>query len=74
MCLGAIARSSAHYGMGSGPILLSELYCTGSEETLLECNRNMYGTLSCTHRQDAGVTCEGIEKPFPALRTSIHTW
>jgi hypothetical protein len=45
--------------MGSGPILLSNLYCTGSEDTLLGCNRNMYGALSCTHRQDAGVECEG---------------
>ena len=56
---GVIARNNAYYGMGSGPILLSNLYCTGSEETLLDCNRNMYGALSCTHRQDAGVVCEG---------------
>jgi hypothetical protein len=61
MCMhaGAVTRSSAYYGMGSGPILLSNLYCTGSEDTLLGCNRNMYGALSCTHRQDAGVVCEG---------------
>ena len=47
--------------MGSGPILLSNLYCTGTETSLLDCNRyNMYGTLSCNHRDDAGVICEGI--------------
>ena len=56
---GAVTRNYAYYGMGSGPILLSNLYCTGSEETLLDCNRNMYGALSCVHRQDAGVVCEG---------------
>ena len=59
MNLGSIARFSAYYGKGSGPILLSHLYCNGSEKTLLECNRDMYGTLSCTHDQDAGVSCEG---------------
>lgn len=57
--IGAATRRSAYYGMGIGPILLSNLYCTGSEDTLLGCNRNMYGALSCTHRQDAGVVCEG---------------
>ena len=56
---GAVTRNSAYYGMGSGAILLSDLYCAGSEETLLDCNRNMYGALNCTHRQDAGVVCEG---------------
>lgn len=56
---GSISRRYAYYGMGSGPILLSDLYCTGTESNMLECNRNMYGTLSCSHNQDAGVRCEG---------------
>ena len=47
--------------MGSGPILLSHLYCAGTEASLLDCNRyNTYNTLGCTHRDDAGVVCEGI--------------
>ena len=69
--IGSVARYSAYYGTGSGPILLSNLYCTGSEENLLQCNRNMYGTLSCSHSQDAGVICEG-QSVTTAVLTNIH--
>ena len=56
-----MARYNAYFGMGSGPVLLSNLYCAGTEDSLLDCNSyNVYGTLSCTHKDDAGVTCEGI--------------
>ena len=59
--LGSVPRYNAYYGVGTGPILLSNLYCTGRETSLLECNRyyNNYVTLNCNHRDDAGVTCEG---------------
>ena len=61
MHTGSVIRNNAYFGMGSGPILLSHLNCTGTEASLLDCNRyNMYGTLSCTHQDDAGVSCEGI--------------
>ena len=54
-------RNNAYFGMGSGPVLLSNLFCTGTEASLLECSRhNMYSTLHCTHRDDAGVTCQGV--------------
>lgn len=58
---GSLTRYNAYFSMGSGPILLSNLYCIGTETSLLDCNRyNMYGTLSCIHRDDAGVICEGM--------------
>ena len=57
--LGSVARHNAYYGVGTGPILHSYLYCTGTETSLLECNRYYYGALNCNHRDDAGVTCEG---------------
>ena len=44
--------------MGNGPILLAGLLCSGLEESLLDCNRNTFGTLNCAHFEDAGVTCE----------------
>ena len=55
-CTDSVTR---HFGVGRGPILLSHLYCSGTEPTLLECNRYMYGTLQCDHRDDAGVVCQG---------------
>ena len=57
---GAKPRYGAFYGQGSGPILLSDLYCAGSESNILECNRNMYGVTHCGHYEDAGVKCQGL--------------
>lgn len=53
------AYSSAFFGEGIGPTLLSGLKCSGSEPSLLECPHNTsdIGNTSCTHRQDAGVYC-----------------
>ena len=56
--LGAISRPRAYFGMGDGPILLADMLCSGEEPSLLDCNRNMYGTLTCSHSEDAGVTCQ----------------
>ena len=57
--IGSIAHGQAHFGRGSGPILLSNLFCRGSELSLLDCNSNALRSLSCSHSEDAGVTCEG---------------
>ena len=59
MCAGAVARTRAYFGSGGGPILLADMFCSGDESSLLNCNRNMFGTLNCNHFEDAGVTCEG---------------
>ena len=44
--------------------------CTGEEENLLQCSRvpelNV-GESDCTHYEDAGVRCEGREKPIVHL-------
>ena len=45
------------YGRGSYSIMLADLDCTGSEKTLLDCNRNKHGVLHC--HEVAGVECEG---------------
>ena len=47
-----------YFGSGTGPILLSNLYCTGIESSLLECNQQSCDVTSCTHANDAGVICE----------------
>ena len=38
------------------------LYCTGSENSLLECSRNVFSVVSgvcASHYNDVGVKCEG---------------
>ena len=50
--------SSAYFGEGSGPILLDNVTCTGSESTLANCGHLGVGiTTSCSHSEDAGVQC-----------------
>ena len=57
---GAIARSRAYFGQGTGDILLDNVACTGTETRLVDCHRNPVGVHDCSHSEDAGVTC----KPF----------
>ena len=48
----------AHFGQGSGPILLDNVTCTGSELTLANCEHlGFNNTRSCSHSEDAGVRC-----------------
>ena len=48
---------SAHYGQGSGPILLDDLHCTGNEKLLWDCPHWGWNMENCGHHEDAGVVC-----------------
>ena len=56
---GGIAHSNAYYGSGSGPIYLTNVACTSSSTSLLQCPSDPILSGSCTHSEDAGVKCEG---------------
>lgn len=53
---GAVAVSNAFYGLGTGPILMTNVRCVGNESGLVNCT---FSTLTgtCTHGIDAGVRC-----------------
>uniref|UniRef100_A0A3Q0RBL4 SRCR domain-containing protein n=1 Tax=Amphilophus citrinellus TaxID=61819 RepID=A0A3Q0RBL4_AMPCI len=53
------APHSAHFGRGTGPIWLNGVSCSGSENSLTECQHRGFGTQNCTHQKDAGVICSG---------------
>uniref|UniRef100_A0A665UPM6 Neurotrypsin n=1 Tax=Echeneis naucrates TaxID=173247 RepID=A0A665UPM6_ECHNA len=57
--LGGVAKAwnLAHYGQGSGPILLDQVQCSGNELSLEECSHNSWEMHNCDHREDAGVSC-----------------
>ena len=57
---GAIARSRAYFGRGTGAILLDQVACTGTETRLVNCRSNPLGVHDCSHHEDAGVTCRGM--------------
>lgn len=56
LLLGAVAYSNAYYGQGTGPIVLDNLDCNGSEGRLLDCPYDP-DTSDCSHFEDAGVMC-----------------
>jgi len=57
---GALVLSGSEFGHGAGPIFLDRLGCSGTEDSLLDCDRFAgLGLHSCDHSQDAGVNCTG---------------
>ena len=62
---GVIARKTAYYGQGAGPIQLDNVACAGTEQNLIDCphitNHN------CAHSKDAGVDCPGKQTAVKCL-------
>ena len=56
-----IAYKSAHYGQGSGQILLDSVHCSGSESSLFSCKHRGVGNHYCDHNEDASVRCADTE-------------
>ena len=52
----AEAITQLYFGIGTGPIHLDDVACTGSEDHLIDC---MHSDNNCVHLEDAGVVCRG---------------
>ncbi|XP_051974563.1 deleted in malignant brain tumors 1 protein-like [Xyrauchen texanus] len=47
-----------YFGLGTGPVWLSDLQCYSSESTLRNCKSSGWGKSSCGHENDVGVICQ----------------
>ena len=53
----AEVKTGAYFGEGTGEIWLNDVTCTGSEETLWECEHTGWGPKNCNHSFDVGIVC-----------------
>ena len=51
------AYRNARFDRGTGPILMDDVRCLGSESSLLTCFHNGVGNHNCDHSEDASVRC-----------------
>lgn len=57
---GLAAPGRGRFGPGSGPILLDDVRCAGTEDALGRCGHSGWGRHNCRHGEDAGVICAGV--------------
>ena len=55
------ATRQAQFGSGTGPVWLHQVGCLGNESKLSHCIHTGAGnTIGCSHAQDVGVQCGGV--------------
>ena len=68
-----LAYTNAHFGSGTGSIVLDDVQCVSSDNQLLECSSRPIFSHNCGHSDDAGVGCEGmVMQNSTALLISVY--
>lgn len=63
--------SEAGFGVPTGPVLIDETNCLGTESRLANCRHNGVGTLNCDHSEDVGLRCQS-EPPQLVITPNDH--
>ncbi|XP_077091698.1 scavenger receptor cysteine-rich domain-containing protein DMBT1-like [Siphateles boraxobius] len=69
---------NAYFKQGSGKVWMDGVNCTGQETSLKDCVFSGWGASSCTHADDAGVTCSrkyahlNLKLKFPSIPPPPH--
>ena len=66
---GAMVGSDLYVGVGSGPVFLDNIECSGDETSLMQCNSSAATARCSSHDQDVGVSCQGRGIPYTLLNT-----
>lgn len=56
--IGAAVITGGYYGQGTGSIVMSNVFCVGSEARLVDCRRQAFSERNCRHTADVGVRCQ----------------
>ena len=71
---GAIAYPNAYFSSGSGPYYLDNVYCSGSESSLLSCRRGYgIGVHNCRPGKAAGVKCGRCLMPITGRKFCLES-
>ncbi|XP_052714545.1 deleted in malignant brain tumors 1 protein-like isoform X3 [Crassostrea angulata] len=68
------AYSDASYGQGSGPILLDDVKCTGSESRIEDCSHSPWGSHNCGHGEDVSIKCVQSRGDTPGRVEAKQEW
>lgn len=69
--LDAQAVSNAHFGQGTGPMILDNVFCRGTENNIQNCYKS-FDASEDSHNEDAGVICVKQGTDVVACNTKLR--